>query len=77
MTDLVGWQQLVSEAMQESDPVKLRPIIDACQAVIVERLRALKHIDTAALERQDLIEGIRVLRGLQVERLHYPARPDF
>ena len=69
-----NWRQLVGEALLESDPVKLRPLIDASQFAIVERLRALKDADNAAVEREDLHEGIRILRRLQVERLHYPAR---
>ena len=75
MSDAGEWRHLVSEALLEFDPVKLRTIIDACQAAIVERLRVLKYVDNCATEREELFEGIRILRKLQVERLHYPVRP--
>jgi hypothetical protein len=37
MTDDSTWRQLLSEALRESDPVKLKLKIDAAQAALVER----------------------------------------
>jgi hypothetical protein len=76
MTD-IPWRQLLSETLHETDPAKLRTVIDVAQAAIVDRMRELKHVDCYCPERDELHEGLKVLRKMQVERLGYPPRPAF
>jgi hypothetical protein len=66
------WQTLYREALGESDPQNLSPIIMATVIAIFWRLHELKQAPDGQAEWRAIDDALRVLRMLQVDKLALP-----
>jgi len=69
------WQEAYRDAVQEVDDDKLKVKLEAAETAIYLRLQELAGSSNHFDERARIGETLRGIRGLQVERLHFPAFP--
>jgi hypothetical protein len=66
------WQREFEAALLESNPQKLRQLVQAAEAAIFVRSQALAESADRRAEQQAISDAIRTLRAIQVEKLGYP-----
>jgi hypothetical protein len=66
------WQTLYEEALAESDPEELLPLVMATAGAIFLRSQELKQVPGEQEERRAIDGALRVLRTLQVTKLNFP-----
>ena len=67
------WQREFEAALLESDPQKLRQLVEAAEAAIFVRSQALAESADRHAEQQAISDAIRTLRAIQREKLGYPG----
>jgi hypothetical protein len=63
------WQREFEAALLESDPQKLRQLVEAAEAAIFVRSQALAESADRRAEQQAISDAIRTLQAIQVEKL--------
>ena len=66
------WPTLYEEALAESDPEELLPLVMATAGAIFLRSQELKQVPGEQEERRAIDGALRVLRTLQVNKLNFP-----
>lgn len=69
------WRELCEQALLEHDPELLKPLIHKCEAAIIGRLHEIRNNVGHEEELPAIYAAQRMLRALQIERLHYPPTP--
>jgi hypothetical protein len=67
-----SWRRKLEAAMIETDPEKLRHLIDDAEAAIFLRSQELALSSDGHAEQHAISDAIRTLRILQAEKLNYP-----
>jgi hypothetical protein len=67
------WQREFEAALVGGDPHTLRRRVDAAEAALFLRSQALAGGAPNSPEQQAIADAVRTLRGIQREKLGYPA----
>ena len=67
------WQREFEAALVDGDPNTLRQRVDAAEAALFLRSQALAGSAPDSPEQQAIADAVRTLRGIQREKLGYPA----
>lgn len=67
------WQREFEAALVDGDPHTLRQRVDAAEAALFLRSQALAGSAPDSPEQQSIADAVRTLRGIQREKLGYPA----
>ena len=72
-----SWQAAYEEAFLEFNSQKIEKKMFAAESAIISRLQELANGENPGTdERAALNDALHALRGLQVEKLHYPTLPN-
>jgi len=66
------WQALYQEALAETDPDKLLPLVMAAENAMFDRSQELMNSFDGEEERQAMNDALRTLRMLQIDKLNFP-----
>ena len=64
-----NWQRECEAAERETDPTKLRALLEQIEAAMFTRLQEL---GTESQEQEAIARAAKIVRRLQVERLNFP-----
>ena len=65
-----NWQRECEAAERETDPKKLRALLEHIEAAMFTRLQELGT--TESQEHEAIAKAAKIVRGLQVKRLNFP-----
>jgi hypothetical protein len=67
-----SWREVFQSVTQDLDSCELQSRIFEIESAIFNRIQELSGTPDSSAERREIGEALRMLRCLQVEKLHYP-----